>query len=99
MPQRKPFPPEHDTRPNRNEAKTVEARRSSPLPKSARERAEAPTIPPPPKQKPKTKEQEPTGRPRGKSVSNVRAARAVVNVATVDEVTADLSKDPRRDRD
>jgi hypothetical protein len=32
-------------------------------------------------------------------VSNVRASRTAVNAATVDEVTADLSKDPRRDRD
>jgi hypothetical protein len=95
MPQRKPFPPEPDTRPT---AKTAAARQSSPTPKTARQRSEAPTVPPPPRGSARQRtESESGGRPRGKSVSNVRAARSV-NAATVDEVTADLSRDPRRER-
>jgi hypothetical protein len=95
MPQRKPFPPESDTRPN---AKTTAARQSSPAPKTARQRSEAPTVPPPPRSSGRQRtESESGGRARGKSVSNVRGARPV-NAATIDEVTADMSRDPRRER-
>ena len=95
MPQRKPFPPESETRPN---AKAIAARQSSPAPKNARQRAEAPTLPPPSRsQARKPSENDSAARKRGKSVSNVRTARSV-NAATVDEVTADMSRDPRRER-
>ena len=95
MPQRKPFPPESETRPN---AKAIAARQSSPAPKNAHQRSEAPTLPPPSRsQGRKPSENESTVRTRGKSVSNVRTARPV-NAATVDEVTADMSRDPRRER-
>jgi hypothetical protein len=96
MPQRKPFPPESETRPN---AKAIAARQSSPAPKTARQRSEAPTVPPPPRTAARQPTENESGvvRTRGKSVSNVRAARPV-NAATVDEVTADMSRDPRRER-
>lgn len=95
MPQRKPWPPEPDTRPNRKAPSAAGVQRGNPAPKSARERSEAPTVPPPPK----PEKRSPSRESRAKSVSNVRATRPATNAATVDEVTADMSKDPRRDNE
>ena len=99
MPQRKPFPPEPETRPHAKDAKTLGARQSSPTLKGSRQRAEAPTVPPPRPAAKQLAEKETPRPPRGKSVSSVRAARSAVNAATIDEVTADMSRDPRREHD
>jgi hypothetical protein len=54
--------------------------------------SEAPTLPPPPP--------EPTGRKSGDpTVSGVRPSPRKTHAATVDEVTADMTHDPRRERD
>jgi hypothetical protein len=100
MVRKKPFPPEADTRPDMQRPK-VGPRHSGPAPKSARERAEADTIPPPSEPPPPTKRSGPPAmktqrRPRGSDVRDVEGGPAA---ATVDEVTADLSKDPRREKD
>jgi hypothetical protein len=89
-------------------------RPSAPALKSRRERAEAPTLPPPraatservshTQNKPDGTSQGPTerdrddidGRPSG--VRSRRPARPSMPAATVDEVVADLSKDPRHER-
>jgi hypothetical protein len=76
-------------------------RTSSPVPKSKRERAEAPTIPPPRMSKEERAAHDLDGqvdaRPSG--VRARKGARPSTPAATVDEVVADLSKDPRRERD
>jgi hypothetical protein len=97
---RKPrFPTEPETRPDARRKPT--ARQSGPAPKDLRERSEAPTMPPPraarvPTEPPTRPRRTPP--PRG-SDSGIRAGKPDVAAATVDEVTADLSKDPRRERD
>src|SRR5258708_817868 len=100
MPRKKGFPQEEKTKPVIGRPKLPESRRSSPAPKTKRELAEAPTLPPPPpiEEIPPTR---PSGRPEGRT-SGMRARRPVRSdhpSATVDEVTADLSKDPRREAD
>jgi hypothetical protein len=99
MVRKKRFPPEEDTRPDLKRPKDPVTHQSGPAPKDVRERAEAPTIPPP-SAPPPTKR---SGRPAGKTgrgrVSDVREVDHGPGAATVDEVTADLSKDPRRERD
>jgi hypothetical protein len=99
MTRKKGFPEESETKPAIKRPKTPESRRSSPAPKSKRERAEAPTLPPPPiEEVPPTR---PSGRP-GTRTSGMRSrkpARSEHPSATVDEVTADLSRDPRRESD
>ena len=86
------FPPEPETQPNRA---PPGARTSGPAPKSKRERSEAPTLPPPPKSK-RGKPSE----PRTSGIKSRRPARADDRPgARVDEVVADLSKDPRRERE
>jgi hypothetical protein len=97
MPRKNPFPPEADTKPNPRRAKAPSAPRkqeSAPAPKSNRERAEAPTVPPPAKARSPF-----SSSPPGDRVSDVRPARKRLSAATVDEVTADLSNDPRRERE
>jgi hypothetical protein len=102
MSRKKGFPNEQDTKPGVARPKLPETRRSSPAPKTKRELAEAPTLPPPPIEK------EPATRRSGRAAatgdrnSGMRSrkpARSVHPSATVDEVTADLSKDPRREVD
>ena len=87
MARKQPFPPEADTQPDM--ARHV----SGPAPKTKRRSA---TTVPPPKSK------------RGKGAVDTRnsgmrsrkpPAKRGGEGATVDEVTADLSKDPRRERD
>lgn len=97
MPRKPHFPPEADTKPD-SVSEGPETRRSGPAPKSKRDKAEAPTIPPP----------RVSGAPRRKSAGDARSSGvrgrkpgepSMHPAATVDEVTADLSKDPRRERD
>jgi hypothetical protein len=95
MPRKPPFPPEPETRPDSRKPKSSIARKSSPVPKDARERSEAPTMPPP-----KRRSDRPSGRPRrADRTSGVQSTKPAMPAATVDEVTADLSKDPRHERD
>jgi|HubBroStandDraft_4_1064222.scaffolds.fasta_scaffold40544_4 hypothetical protein len=101
MVRKKRFPPEHDTRPDLKRAKVATTHHSGPAPKSVRMRAEAETIPPPSEPPPPTKR---SGRPAPKTerrprVSDVREVERGPHAATVDEVTADMSKDPRREKD
>ncbi len=99
MARKKGFPKEGDTKPAVTRAKGPESRRSSPAPKTKRELSEAPTLPPPAiEEVPPTR---PSGRPGGRT-SGMRARKPVTSdhpSATVDEVTADMSKDPRREAD
>jgi hypothetical protein len=109
MPRKNPFPPEADTKPDLRASKPVARRqpqsapapRSGPAPKNKKERSEAPTMPPPGTDRAKsskgTKGQD---RRRSSPVrdSDVRPTERMAS-ATVDEVTADLSNDPRRERD
>jgi hypothetical protein len=95
---RKPrFPPEPATRPDARRPKGPTTHRSGPAPKDAREKSEAPTLPPP-----GTESGPAPSRPRrkeGDRTSGMRNAKPDMAAATVDEVTADMSKDPRRERD
>jgi hypothetical protein len=103
---RKPrFPPEPATRPDTRRPKGPTTHRSGPAPKDAREKAEAPTLPPPTKDPGPPPTTEP-GQARSRSkrrdadrTSGMRDAKPRMPAATVDEVTADMSKDPRRERD
>ena len=98
MVRKKRFPPEHDTQPDVRPK--VSTHHSGPAPKSVRQRAEADTLPPPSQPPPPTKR---SGKPSPKGqrprVSDVRGVKPAPGAATVDEVTADLSRDPRRERD
>ncbi|MBV9946554.1 MAG: hypothetical protein JOZ69_06880 [Myxococcales bacterium] len=122
MARKHPFPPEPDTKPEVPKATAV-ARASGPAPKSDRERAEAPTLPPPrlargtgerPRDVRAANERTATGHGPGHATADRRSAResgrpsgvrarrpgpSTSPAATVDEVVADLSKDPRRDQD
>ena len=99
MARKKRFPAEGDTKPDLVRLKAPLSRRSNPAPKTKRELSEAPTLPPPPiEEVPPTR---PSGR-AGERTSGMRARRPKVSEhpsATVDEVTADMSKDPRREAD
>src|ERR1700690_2717970 len=115
MPRKQRFPPEPDTSPDAGRTIVSPPRPSAPAPKSRPDRAEAPTIPPPkaapdqrlsraPSEANRTSPPPPEragdgvdGRPSG--VRSRRPARPSTPAATVDEVVADLSKDPRRERD
>jgi hypothetical protein len=101
MSQKRRFPQEPVTKPGSRRPKGPVVRSSEPAPKSRRERAEAPTLPPP-----KVVKDERTSRPtpgvedgRHSGVRGRRPAPPSIPAATVDEVVADLSKDPRRERD
>ena len=115
------FPPEPETRPDAHPSKLLTPRPSGPAPKSRRERAEAPTLPPPrpgarrTTTPPGREASRPVSRPiapdtgsspdgdndrgRASGVRPRRAALPSVPAATVDEVVADLTNDPRRERD
>ena len=90
------FPPEAETQPGAS-ARPSTGRTSGPAPKSKRERSEIPTLPPPPKSK--------RGKPAEPKTSGIKSRRprapnaAGEGGASVDEVVADLSKDPRRERE
>ena len=102
MSRKKVFPNEKATKPGVARPKSPEVRRTGPAPKTKRELAEAPTLPPPPMD-PQGKA--PADRPVGKAnatnnrSSGMRSRKPTHPSATVDEVTADLSKDPRREVD
>jgi hypothetical protein len=85
--------PKHPPPPKRNTAPDVRGR-SGPTPKVKRSRSEAPTEPPPTRKGSKAVDTKTSGT-RSRRPSPGRDGAG----ATVDEVTADLSKDPRRERD
>lgn len=91
MPKKQPFPPEADTQPGDRAA----TRQSGPAPKSKRERSSAPTEPPPKNRKGGGKAAD----TRTSGTQSRRAPKKDAAGAMVDEVVADLSKDPRRERD
>ncbi len=94
MAKRNRFPPEPETSPGVTRKRPT-ARTSGAAPKSKRARAEAPTLPPP---APASKRgDKPDTRPSGMKARKPRTTDSPG--ATVDEVTADLSKDPRRERE
>jgi hypothetical protein len=96
MQRKQRFPPEADTQPEVLRAKVLAARRSERAPKKADQRAEAPTEPPPaPVDRRSGQEESADSRPSGMRTRRGRSRTA----ATVDEVVADLSQDPRRERD
>jgi hypothetical protein len=94
MAKRNRFPPESETQPDVSRKRPT-ARTSGAAPKSKRARAEAPTLPPPPPSKRGEKPAEP--RPSGMKTRKPRTTDSPG--AKVDEVTADMSKDPRRERE
>jgi hypothetical protein len=99
MPRKPRFPPEPETRPDATRPKRPITHRSGPAPKDERAASEAPTLPPPGKASAKG-----SVRPKRAPVSPVRDSgvqkvKPDMSAATVDEVTADLSKDPRRERE
>lgn len=91
MTRKQRFPPEASTRPEHG-SKPGLTHQSGPAPKGKRERAEAPTEPPPPPSKKPSRAPKP-------GASDVRRVKAAPAAATVDEVTADLTRDPRREKD
>jgi hypothetical protein len=95
MPRKKPFLPEPDTEPDLRRSKVARPE-SGPAPKGTRERSEAPTEPPPPS---KSSAAKPARVAPRVAPSGPKPARHSSGAATVDEVTADLSKDPRSERD
>lgn len=91
---RKPkFPEEAKTKPGRGrrQAATTPPRLQGNAAVARRNASEAPTEPPPP-----LDEAVEVVVPKGGKVSGVRPKRGA-SAATVDEVTADLTKDPRRE--
>ena len=93
MARKPPFPEEPITKPaHQRPPEATPPRQSGPAPKAKApqteekiKRAEAPTLPPPPLEQ---------GTPSG-----IRPRLAQKKAATVDEVVADLSKDPRAEVD
>ncbi len=90
------------------------ARQSGAAPKSDRERSEAPTEPPPGRDKPQGAASQPRTQPslqrtqpslrrpsdaRSADPPTRRGLRRPTPSAAVDEVVADMSNDPRRERD
>ena len=100
MPRKQPFPPEADTQPDIQ-------RPSGPAPKSKRGRADAPTSPPPKGKRAKADAGESAAtearnsgiRSRKPPSTKRDPTKRDPSGAAVDEVTADLSRDPRRERD
>ena len=98
MSQKRRFTPEPVTKPATRRAKGQPVRSSTPVPKGKRERAEAPTIPPPGLAKQERATRAASDEVRHSGMRARRSSRSAP-AATVDEVVADLSKDPRRDHD
>jgi len=93
MPKGKPFPPEPSTRPDVRRVKRAGAQsHSRPVPRRAGDRSTISTLPPPPDEG----EAPATGAPR---ISKERPIDKGLAAATVDEVTADLTQDSRRERE
>jgi hypothetical protein len=105
MPPKHPFKPEPVTKPATRRPPGPAARTSEAVPKDRRARAEAPTLPPPNAKKDDRSSRPPPGSiktPEEGRISGMRSrkpSRPLTSAATVDEVVADLSKDPRRERD
>ena len=106
MPRKKPFPPEADTEPDLRRGKAARPE-SGPAPKGSHERMEPGTDPPPARArgqggstKPPPAAARDTKPPRRSGPTHLSSTKQNRRgAATVDEVTADLSKDPRRERD
>jgi hypothetical protein len=100
MSQKRRFTPEPVTKPATRRGKGPAVRTSSPVPKGKRERSEAPTVPPPRLGREERRSGPPEERTTARQ-SEMRSRRSARNTpaATVDEVVADMSKDPRRDHD
>jgi hypothetical protein len=99
MQRKERFPPEAETQPDVLRAKGLAARRSGMAPKKNDDRSERPTEPPP-----ATKREKGAAPAGGEARSAVmRTGRPVKRkpqaAAAVDEVVADMSRDPRRERD
>jgi hypothetical protein len=87
MTNKQPFPPEPDTQPD--------VRGSGPAPKIRRGRTSESTVPPPTKVR-----RSAAAETKASGIRSRRPPpRSDAAGAAVDEVTADLSKDPRRERD
>ncbi len=89
MPKGKPFPPEPKTRPDFPRARGPgAASHSRPVPRKTRDRSAISTLPPPP---------DDDGAPKAgeNKISKERPTERGLASATVDEVTADLTKDSR----
>lgn len=88
----KPFPPEPKTRPDAHRAKPISGTESRPPHQRRRDRSTISTLPPPPV---------PADPPPevGHAISKERPVDRSLTSATVDEVTADLTQDWRRERD
>lgn len=100
MSQKRRFTPEPVTKPAMRRAKGQPVRTSSPVPKNKRASSEAPTLPPPSrtKQERDARLAPDASETRNSGMRSKRQARSGP-AATVDEVVADLSKDPRREHD
>jgi hypothetical protein len=81
------------TKPGVRRPKEHAQRQSGPASKDKRSKHEAPTLPPPPPKASSKPGRDPT------KTSYVRPRKRRESAATIDEVTADLSKDPRREKD
>jgi hypothetical protein len=105
MAPKQPFKHEPATKPATRRPPGQAARTSEAVPKDRRERAEAPTLPPPNAAKDRRSTRPPPDRaktPEEGRISGMRSrrpSRPLTRAATVDEVVADLTNDPRRERD
>jgi hypothetical protein len=97
MQRKQVFPPEPDTQPDILRAKALTNRKGGAGARKTDDRSERPTDPPPAK---KGRASVPP-RKDGERLSGLRARRPgkTAPAATVDEVVADMSRDPRRERD
>lgn len=96
MPKKERFQHEADTAPGTKKPGT-----SGPAPKR-RHSENAPTLPPPPPSSRGGKSaaaKRPTARPKTSSIKKRKPHESDIPGATVDEVVADLSRDPRREKD
>jgi hypothetical protein len=105
MPPKQPFKKEPVTKPATRRPPGPTARTSEAVPKDRRARAEAPPLPPPNLKKDTRSSTPPpdmTNTPEEGRISGMRSrkpTRPLTSAATVDEVVADLSNDPRHERD
>jgi hypothetical protein len=110
MAKRAPFPPEPVTRPDLGKGRRRPSDGNGLNPQRSHERSVSSTAPPPAPDESADESADETGetsqrvgfpraaRGSGKA-SNVRPRKRALSSATIDEVTADLSKDPRSEDD
>ncbi len=99
MPKKDRFPHEADTAPGKGSTDRPKAGTSGPAPKRAHSQS-APTLPPPPPSSRSGKaSRRPTARPKTSSIKKRAPHESTIPGATVDEVVADMSKDPRHEKD